>query len=239
MSAQGYPDFQRNTQQAGPAFIAATAVVVNPAVTYGPFPVAIWPSVVARIDTKNASANVKADFSFYADQALTQLLTTVSYVAQFGAIITDGVPCVGSWMTVRVESDVANPNNKVDINVAPFSTTTVAAKTQPPNGMFDVSGASVNAADVNTYYSPYVSTGLFQVEAQLVGTSPDGFVLISARQFSGVSRPIAQVKPAVLVTGRAYGYAQFYMPGGQPRIDIFNNSATNQFLADVTIVPAS
>lgn len=236
MTANGYPDFQRNSQQSGPALISVVSAAADGTAIYGPISVAIWPAISVLLHPLATFTNYFCTFTFYADAAMAFPLGTVKYEFSGSSDVADQVVCYGPWMRVEVFTNTAAPNNKFNLTVAPYSQVTSRARPFASPGLINIQGSLLVPAANLMVSAAVVSSGDCYFFAYADAAAPNVLVTLEVQRQSGARDAIAQV--LLNATFGAQQSQRIYVPPMQVLAFAVNNGAGNANVY-ITVIPAS
>lgn len=99
----GFPDWNRQSAESDLVVFYKAAEALAGATTYGPFFVGGMPSLY--LGFSGTGTRNRIQFSFYADQALTQLIDQDAVTTSQNGGFTGSITVFGPWVTITVEAD--------------------------------------------------------------------------------------------------------------------------------------
>jgi hypothetical protein len=182
MTTPGYPDWERLVRAGGDPIVSINQAITAQA-NLGPFNVQQWASVIMFCVTGVASDIYQINWLWFADKAMTQLLSSIFQVMADNMQFPLTVPVAGPWLQIQIIP-------KAGGNVVPVTFTLYGAASQYNSwsvntysgGLYrDFSAYAANGTLTFTAANVFYGDAIFSLDAT---TAVTGNIIIRFLEFS-------------------------------------------------------
>jgi hypothetical protein len=163
----GYPDFGRYTALADVIHNNESATVISVNATRGPFFVGSTDCLGVRVVA--AVNNLQLVFEYYADQAITQLLTDIIVHVNQGQTFDQTIPVEGPWCRIRIEPNAFNATFTLVVWQAPRSGAALST-TSADNLLISQTAVAIAGATTTTFTATRVAAREAYIFMHIDGT---------------------------------------------------------------------